>query len=122
MQSPQFSSYAQQATTQGADINRATENQYQSNLDATNATNAWNQGMMKGLFSLGGSAMMSDKRLKKNIKLVGKTEGGTNIYTYNYVWGGPTQMGVMAQEVEKDNPDAVIEIAGYKAVNYSKVK
>ena len=122
VQAPQFQSYAQQATTQGADMNRATENMYQSNLDAVNAQNAYTNNMMQGLFSMGGAAMMSDKRLKKNIKLVGKTEGGTNIYTYNYVWGGPTQMGVMAQEVEKDNPDAVIEIAGYKAVNYSKVK
>lgn len=122
VQAPQFGSYAQQATTQGADMMGAANAQYGAALDSANATNAWNQSMNQGLFKLGGAAMMSDKRLKKNIKLVGKTDGGTNIYTYNYVWGGPTQMGVMAQEVEKDNPEAVIDIAGYKAVNYSKVK
>jgi hypothetical protein len=30
-------------------------------------------------------------------------------------------MGVMAQDVEKVNPNAVSEIAGFKAVNYSLV-
>lgn len=122
VQAPQFGSYAQQATTQGPNMMQAAQEQYGANLDVANAQNAMRNNMMQGLFSLGSGAMMSDKRLKKNIKLVGKTDGGTNIYTYNYVWGGPTQMGVMAQEVEKDNPEAVVEIAGYKAVNYSKVK
>jgi hypothetical protein len=122
VKNPQFNSYAQQATTQGADLMGAANSQYGANLDASNAANARQNQMMQGLFSLGGAAMMSDRRLKTNIKPVGKTDGGLTIYTYNYVWGGPTQMGVMAQEVEQQNPSAVVEIAGYKAVDYSKVK
>ena len=121
VKNPQFNSYAQQATTQGPDIMDATQQTYSANLDAANAQNAYRNQMMQGLFSVGG-AMMSDRRLKTNIKPVGKTDGGLTIYTYNYVWGGPTQMGVMAQEVEQQNPSAVVEIAGYKAVDYSKVK
>jgi hypothetical protein len=31
-------------------------------------------------------------------------------------------MGVMAQDVEKKNPEAVSEVGGYKAVNYKKIK
>jgi hypothetical protein len=122
VKNPQFNSYAQQATTQGADLMGAAQQQYAANLDVVNAQNAQKNQMMQGLFSLGGAAMMSDKRLKTNIKPVGKTDGGLTIYTYNYVWGGPTQMGVMAQEVEQQDPSAVVEIAGYKAVDYSKVK
>lgn len=121
VQAPQFANYAQQERTSGPNISGAVQNQYSANLDAANAQNAYNQQMMQGLFSIGG-AMMSDKRLKTNITKVGKTDGGLDIYTYNYVWGGPTQMGVMAQDVEKVNPEAVIEVAGYKAVNYAKVK
>lgn len=121
VQAPQFNSYAQQATTSGPNLSGAVQNQYNANLDAANAQNAYNQQMMQGLFSVG-ATMMSDKRLKKNIKKVGKTDGGLNIYTYEYIWGGPTQMGVMAQDVEKVDPSAVVEVAGYKAVNYSKVK
>lgn len=36
---------------------------------------------------------------------MGQTDEGTPIYTYRYVWGGPVQMGVMAQDV----PDAAID-------------
>jgi hypothetical protein len=31
-------------------------------------------------------------------------------------------MGVMAQDVEKVNPDAVTELNGYKAVYYNMIK
>lgn len=66
---------------------------------------------------LGAAALMSDVRLKTNIDHVG-THNGHNVYEYNYVWGGPRYRGVMAQEVMKINPDAVVEIDGYLAVNY----
>jgi hypothetical protein len=122
IEGPQFSNYAQQERTAGPNLTGAAQATYGANLDAANAQNAYRNQMMQGLFSIGSTAMMSDKRLKKNIKKVGKTDGGLNIYTYEYVWGGPTQMGVMAQEVEKVDPSAVVDVAGYKAVNYSKVK
>jgi hypothetical protein len=65
-------------------------------------------------------AMFSDERLKEFIEPVGELYDGTNVYRYNYK-GDPTpRIGLMAQEVEKTNPDAVIEIGGYKAVNYGK--
>ena len=45
------------------------------------------------------------------------------IYTYKYK-NDPvkTHMGVMAQDIEKTRPDAVVEIGGFKAVDYSKVQ
>ena len=66
-------------------------------------------------------AMMSDRRLKTDIKRVGTTDGGLPIYTYKYKGQNTTQMGVMAQDVEKVNPDAVAEFNGFKAVNYSLI-
>lgn len=57
VQAPQFSSYAQQATTQGPDMMGAAGAQYGANLDSTNAQNAWNSGMTQGLFSLGSAAL-----------------------------------------------------------------
>ena len=63
-------------------------------------------------------AMFSDERVKTDIKKVGKTDEGLNVYTYRYKWGGPPMMGVMAQEVEKKHPEAVMEFDGIKAVNY----
>lgn len=64
---------------------------------------------------------LSDVRLKTDIKRVGTTDGGLPVYTYRYKWGGPVQMGVMAQDVEKVMPDAVGEIGGFKAVDYGRV-
>lgn len=57
VQAPQFSSYAQQATTQGPDMMGAANAQYGANLDYANAQNAQTNAMIGGLFSLGGAAM-----------------------------------------------------------------
>lgn len=56
VQAPQFQSYAQQATTQGADLLGAANSQYGANLDAANAANARQNAMIQGLFSMGSSA------------------------------------------------------------------
>jgi hypothetical protein len=66
--------------------------------------------------------MASDRRLKTDIQRVGTTDGGVPIYTYKYKGESMTQMGVMAQDVEKVNPKAVREFGDYKAVNYALVK
>ena len=67
----------------------------------------------------------SDERLKENIKPIGKSENGHNLYTWD--WNdkakelginNPT-IGVLAQEVKKYMPEAVIEDEnGYYRVNY----
>ena len=68
-----------------------------------------------------GNFNLSDIRLKENINLVGLSDSGINIYTFEYKdkrHGGGVYSGVMAQDVpwasfEADN--------GYLAVDYSKV-
>lgn len=109
------------------------------NIVAANAANAqarasYSSGLFGGLGALGGglasgigaaggaAAFFSDKRLKTDIKKVGKTDAGLPIYTYKYKGDNKTQMGVMAQDVEKKNPKAVKEVGGFKAVNYALVK
>lgn len=66
---------------------------------------------------------LSDRRAKKDIKHVGELHDGQKVYSYKYKGaGGITQLGVMAQEVEKTNPDAVAELdSGIKVVNYDAV-
>ena len=67
----------------------------------------------------------SDERLKENIKPIGKSENGHNLYTWN--WNDKAKelgvndptTGVLAQEVKKYMPEAVIEDEnGYYRVNY----
>ena len=61
----------------------------------------------------------SDRRLKTDIRRVGKTDGGLPLYAYRYKAGGPHQLGVMAQDVAKVRPDAVGDIGGgFLGVDY----
>lgn len=68
-------------------------------------------------------AMGSDKRLKKDITRVGKTDDGLPLYLYRYKGESdlaPGRLGLMAQDVEKKKPEAVFEMPdGHKGVNYA---
>jgi len=127
VQGPQFVNAPQQGFAPGPDLLGAAQSQYQADLGAYNAKAAQQGGLMGGLFSLGGAAlgspwlMSSDRRLKRNIKRIGTHDTGIGIYSYEYVWGEPG-VGVMADEVERVIPDAVVtHPSGFKMVDYSKV-
>jgi hypothetical protein len=64
----------------------------------------------------------SDRRLKHDIKRIGKTEKGLPIYTFKYKGDDreQTHVGFMADEVERDHPEAVGKRDGYKTVDYSQ--
>lgn len=111
VQAPNYGS-TPQVGVGGVDLAGGIQNQYNQQVQQQ-------QNMMGGLFGLGSSLIMaSDRRLKTDIKRVGETEAGVPIYTYRYVWGGPVQMGVMAQDV----PEAASDMGnGYLGVDYSKV-
>tara|TARA_R110000824_G_scaffold16347_5_gene67887 strand:- start:4727 stop:5869 length:1143 start_codon:yes stop_codon:yes gene_type:complete len=62
----------------------------------------------------------SDVRIKENIEPIGNYDG-LGVYSYNYIGSDVPQVGVMAQEVEKKIPEAVMEIGGIKHVNYGAI-
>ena len=71
------------------------------------------------------ASFFSDIRMKENIKAIGWLPNGLPVYEYEYkpewkeVGGHGKFVGVMAQEVEKVIPEAVITRPdGYKMVNY----
>jgi hypothetical protein len=70
----------------------------------------------------GGFAAASDKTLKENIVKVGQSPSGFNIYEWNYLWSPERFRGVIAQEVQKIKPKAVLSnIFGHLMVDYSKL-
>ena len=130
VQNPQFVN-APQAPVQSVDVggnyaaNTAAQmQQYQAQLQQGSATTG-------GLFGLGGTVLGaglkyglpllagSDIRIKENIKHVGKTTDGQNLWFFTYK-NDPTtpHVGLMAQEVELIHPEAVFEIDGVKHVDY----
>lgn len=79
-------------------------------------------GPSYGMYGAPSGLTFSDARLKTNIKRVGTTDDGLSIYSYKMKTGGPTQLGVLAQEVEQTRPDAVhVHASGYRMVDYDKV-
>lgn len=78
-------------------------------------------GLMGGAANLGSAAIMaSDRRVKRDIKRVGTADNGLPIYSYRYIWGGPVQIGVMAQDVAEVNPGAVADLGGFLGVDYAE--
>jgi hypothetical protein len=67
-----------------------------------------------------GAFAASDRRLKTNIRKIGEYADGLGRYVWTYIWGGPEQEGVMAEEVAEKRPWAVGPklLCGYSSVNY----
>lgn len=132
---PSFSPTPQTAIA-GVDVAGPTALQYSGQMNAYNQNAAAGNAAMGGLFGLGGSvaggyagsaagsaqiaAMFSDRRVKKDIRKVGKLNNGLPVYAFKYIWGGPDQIGLMAQDVEQVNPAAVGQVNGVKTVDYAE--
>lgn len=120
-------------TAAGPDYLGATQSGYNAQLGAANAQNAANNQFTGGLMNLGGTLgaayLLSDIRTKENIKPIGWLPNGLPVYEYEYKpeWkdeaGHGKFIGVMAQEVEMVQPEAVITREdGYKMVNYGALQ
>lgn len=110
-----------QLNTSGAydQYNTAVNNRYNQQQARANNVNG-------GLMALGSAALMaSDVRVKEDIEQVGDLPTGEGVYEFNYTGkfdDGERHTGVMAQEVEQSQPDAVMTGAdGVKRVDYRKV-
>jgi hypothetical protein len=124
---PTYVNSSQQATTQGPDLLGAAGMQYNAQMGDFNAKQAAQANLNQGLMGLGGAGIMafSDIRMKENIKQIHWLPNGLPVYEYEYkpefkdIAGHGKHIGVMAQEVEMVQPEAVITNAnGYKMVNY----
>ena len=77
-------------------------------------------GIYAGFNSGGGT--VSDSRLKEDIKNIGTSIDGHNIYKFKYLDSPKQYIGGMAEEVLAKNPEAVGRMDnGYWGVNYSKI-
>jgi len=82
---------------------------------------AQRNNVLGGIFGLGSAAILSDRRLKENLKPVMKLANGLTLYAFNYIGGAVQKIGLMAQEVAKVNPSAVVQTpSGFMAVDYRK--
>lgn len=142
---------AQLANLSGVGQQMATGQQQAGAQYAGNLSNLWTQnanaqgaaGMaganarQSGILGLiqAGTNVLSDRRLKADIKRIGTHKTGAGIYSWCYVdmpedfpveyasmakWG-QNAIGVMADEIKEIIPEAVMKVGQYDAVNYSMV-
>ncbi|PDT42995.1 MULTISPECIES: tail fiber domain-containing protein [Sinorhizobium] len=94
---------------------------YQNQMAAYNARQQAGGNLLDSLL---GFLPKSDRRAKKNIEKVGRLKGH-NLYEFQYKGeptSGPKHIGVMAQEVEKTRPEAVLRGAdGMRRVDYGRL-
>jgi hypothetical protein len=79
-------------------------------------------GLMTGAAAMSKAGMFSDRRLKTNIKEVGRDERTMlPLYEFEYLSKpGTTYLGVMSDDVRKKFPEMVVVMPnGYDAVNYA---
>ena len=70
----------------------------------------------------GGGGGWSDRRLKRDIVRWGASPSGLPVYAFQYVWGGPRYLGVMAQDLLTLRPDAVhLDVSGYYWIDYTVI-
>lgn len=83
-------------------------------------SNSAASGIGSAIGGLGSLFGKSDIRAKENIRHIGKTNDGQNLWFFTYKDDPTTpHIGLMAQEVEKIHPEAVVEIDGIKHVDYA---
>jgi hypothetical protein len=99
--------------------------QYATDMSQNNAAMG---GMFGTAGSLGAASVMkyglpflSDRRAKDDIRRVGGLDNGLPVYVFRYKGEDGMQIGLMADEVEKVHPEAVMTGShGYKMVDYSR--
>ena len=102
----------------------AADEQAAAQAKADQATAQKNQAIgdaISGGIGLVGSLAGSDRKLKKNIKLIGKSPSGLNIYAFEYInklFGDGIYQGVMSDEIPTN---AVVNNGDYDMVDYSKL-
>ena len=68
-----------------------------------------------------GAAMLSDKRLKKNLIKIGSIKN-VPFYAFQYIWDKSRwHIGTTAQDILKKYPKSVLKIGRYFAVNYERL-
>lgn len=94
-----------------------------TNQGNANATDKYNQAQAfgRGIGSIANAGMalwnLSDRHVKEDVRRVGWLDNGLPVYTFRYKGQAEPRMGVMAQDVEKVRPWAVMESDGVKFVN-----
>ena len=91
-----------------------------NNAGGTTTTTTSPPSLLSGMVGLGTAALgaVSDRRAKTGVEPIGETYDGQQIYRFQYHGDPETRIGLMAQDVEHQHPEAVGRIGELKTVDY----
>lgn len=117
---PSFPSTNVGANAVGPNLLGAAGQQSQYAGDIYNAQTGTYNSNIGALGNLGAMALlMSDRRLKRSLTRLVEDPRGFGVYRFKYLWSDDFQVGVMADEVQRVLPEAVLErLDGYLMVDY----
>ena len=98
------------------DSERQTEQPYLNKVNKKSEDGSWVSLLVGSLYFA--AIIFSDKRLKEDIKKIGESPSGINIYTFRYKGKKELYRGVIAQEVPWAT---IIDSNGFYKVDYSKI-
>lgn len=114
---PQFSGYNTAGVSQAADLVGAADMGYQAQVANQNASNAATGQALGTAASM--AMMFSDRRLKKDVRLLRRDPRGFGVYSYRFIGEhGAPRVGVMAQEIRRFVPQAAANDGGVWKVDY----
>lgn len=117
VQNPTFSPFSQSSSGQ-TDVAGNVWNAYNADVNAANQRNAQTGSAIAGAGQLA-LALLSDRRLKRDIKRIGTLPSGLPWYEFRYVFSDDLHEGVMAQEALLVSPAAVsVHPSGFYQVHY----
>lgn len=118
--SPQFPN-TPNSSVNPTDLASLINQAYQGQLNGYNAqtgnTNSNNAAMASII-----AAIICDRRMKTDIRLIGMHERGFPLYEFRYLWSAERMVGPMADEVAAVVPEAIIDVAGIQAVNMAMLE
>lgn len=114
---------SQVAPTQPVDVMGPANMAMNANMANMQNQQAGKSSLVNAGTGLGAAYLLaSDRRLKENIAKVGELSHDLGVYRYNFIGDDAERIGVMADEVEKVMPEAVVtRDDGMKMVNYGMV-
>lgn len=119
VQAPQFNYQSGQVAP--TDVVGPTNTAYSGKLAGFNAQQGLYGNLLGAGGSLGAAYLLSDVRLKKDIHFV-EMKDNIPIYDFKYLNDDiAVHRGVIAQDIAELHPDAVVDVAGYLWVDYSKL-
>jgi hypothetical protein len=119
---PNFANFAQAGLGKGVDYSGAGQSQFDMGMQNQQMQNQAMGQAMQGIGGMASMFMMSDRRVKADVRRIGRHRRGFGIYRYRFIGESRPRIGVMAQEVARVMPDAVRSFRGVLMVNYAALQ